>query len=200
MSPLDAPAHRIGGGGLFQVPAWASAQWYHLPSNVAASTNQIGNGVLRLYGLYLPQVNIASVNVGISVVGNSGAVFRPTIYADNGQGQPGAVQIDFGTIDVASSTTTTAITGAWAIPYAGLWWVGGVLQNAGTTQPTVYTCATGASVIPIPATWNAAAPTSAATPSCAYSMSGLTAVAAAPSTFTTGNVAGYAPRLIIKTA
>lgn len=198
MSP--APAHRFGGGGLFQVPPFVSAQWYHLPSNIAASTNSIGNGVLRLYGLYLPAMSIASVNVGISVVGNSGAVFRPTIYADNGSGQPGALQLDFGAIDVATSTTTTALTGSWGLPYAGLWWVGGVLQNAATTQPTVYTCATGASVVPVPATWNAAAPSAAATPSCAYSMSGLTAVAAAPSAFTPGGVAGFAPRLIVKTA
>lgn len=188
-----------GTPSLFQVPSFVASQWYHLPSNIAAATNQVGNGVLRLYPLYLPAVTFTSMNVGISVVGNTGAVFRPTIYADDGTGKPGNIQIDFGTIDVATSTTTTALTGTWSLPSAGLWWCGGVVQNAGTTQPTVYTCATGASVFPIPASWSAAAPTSAATPSCAYSMSGLTAVAAAPSTFTIGGVGGFAPRLIVKT-
>lgn len=181
-----------------KVPAWQSGQWYHLPG-LAAATNQVGNGVARVYAQWLAAGTLSSALVGISAIGNAGSVFRPLIYANATGDIPGKLQIDFGTIDVGTSTTLTALTGSWVIPYSGWWWCGGVVQGAATTQPTLYTCSGGASGINVPATWGGTAPAAAASPSCAYSMSGLTGVAGAPD-FTVGGVAGFAPRLMLKAA
>lgn len=198
------PLGGSGGGGTpatptIEYPERQSGQWYFFPYQQVAATNQVGNGTLRVCPQYLTAGTFVSVNIGISVAGNAGATFRPTIYSNAAGDIPGALLHDMGLIG-AATTSPTALTGTWAIPSDGLYWVGGVVQDATPTQPTVYTCAGGANgMFPVPATWGGTAPSAAAGPSVAYSMSGLT-TGAAPSTFTIAGVAGFTPRLMLKTA
>jgi hypothetical protein len=72
------------------------------------------------------------------------AAARLAIYGDDGNGLPGAVLFDSGSIDCSASTgsKTANITGLTLTP--GLYWIGGVLQ--GSNAATVYVNSTGAAI------------------------------------------------------
>lgn len=78
----------------------------------------------------------ATASVSGQSVTLSASMVRLVVYADNGNGFPGALQFDAGTID-GSSATYQEITINQTLP-AGIWWVGGAAQGG---QPTIRTVA-----------------------------------------------------------
>lgn len=191
MSP--APAIRVGGGGGSQWGPMVSGATY-FSSQAANSTQTQGDGTLRAHSSWWPGGSIATVNAEISTAGNASSVVRLGLYYDNGAGAPGNLLFDFGTINGAT-TTPTAITGPWVIPYSGVWWWAACSQNAATTQPTMRIVTTLGSTIPVPVVLSGS-PTAGAASSNCWTMPGVTG--ALPSTFTLAAVGGSCSRLLIK--
>lgn len=169
-----------------------SGQWYASSQQAISAQNNLGNGTLRLYPKFWPASTIVGVQIDVSGAGNTGATFRAGIYADSG-GQPGALLYEFGSL-AADTTTPTALTGTWKIPYYGVWWFGGAVQNAATTQPTIQGITSSDSGIPVPVSLNAA-PSAGTGPRCVFT---ATASGALPATAAGSAVAGIAPRLLLK--
>ncbi len=107
-------------------------QWYPSSQSAPSSQSGLGNNTLRLYPKLWPVCTLASVLIDVATQGQSGSTFQACVYADN-NGAPGALLHDFGAISTAS-TTPTALTGTWKIPFYGVWWFGGVIQNASTAS------------------------------------------------------------------
>lgn len=117
------------------------------------------------------------IGTEVTVVGTAGAVVRLGIYHDSGQGYPGSLLLDAGTID-GTSATSQAITIAQAIK-PGLWWMAGAVQGAAGTRPTVRVINQG--------NWSIAGDPSAGAPNhlnqnAGYSQASVTG--ALPATFT----------------
>ncbi|MFZ2544665.1 MAG: hypothetical protein WAW80_01685 [Candidatus Saccharimonadales bacterium] len=121
------------------------------PGN-AGSSNTLGNGTVRLSGFVVSDtVNISSLFAEFSVAGDAGSVFRIGIWNNTEYGKPGPLLIDAGTISTGTGNAGTVATGGtpgvYEIPTTGLtllpglYWVGGAVQSAATTQPTMRTVA-----------------------------------------------------------
>lgn len=96
----------------------------------------LGNGNERAIALFFPEPCTLS-KIGLEVTsagGDSGALVRLGIRADNGHGYPGTLILDAGTID-GSSATIQEIAISQAV--YGLVWITATVQGVVTTQPTV---------------------------------------------------------------
>ncbi|HKX73157.1 MAG TPA: right-handed parallel beta-helix repeat-containing protein [Candidatus Saccharimonadales bacterium] len=167
--------------GYQPAPPMPPSGWYFFPvSQAAASTNAtLGNGTLRLVPFYLPQAtSISRIGSEISVVGQAGSLLRLGVYSDN-LGLPGSLLLDAGTIAGDSATVQEITLGSPLALGAGWYWVGGAVQNAASTQPTVRV--TSGVTTPILLGALQSMPGSSATTS-GYSASGVTG--ALPGTFT----------------
>lgn len=122
---------RLWGGYL------ASGSYYftqHHQSGVTSST--LGNSTLRLASWIVPNaISISKIGAEVTTIGEAGSKFRIGIYKDNGKGYPGDLLLDAGQI-AGDSATVQELTVDQAIP-AGLYWVGGAVQSAPSTQPTM---------------------------------------------------------------
>lgn len=114
-----------------------SGQWYASTGQQSTATsNTLGNSSLRLGPLYIPNdIRITSIGADVSSAGEASCTFRIGIYADTGTGLPGSLLLDAGTI-AGDSNTIQTITANLALP-TGLYWFGGAVQGAPTTQPTI---------------------------------------------------------------
>ena len=106
-----------------------------------------GIGTLRVAPVYIPRAgtlaNIAAELTALST--EAGVLFRVGVYADRGDGVPGALVADAGTIPAGSADAIgqfTKSTGAVVIT-AGWYFVGGVIQVASASQPTLRVIASG---------------------------------------------------------
>ncbi len=169
-------------------------QWYPSSQSATSSQSSLGNNTLRLYPKLWPVCTLASVLIDVATQGQSGSTFQACVYADN-NGAPGALLHDFGAISTAS-TTPTALTGTWKIPFYGVWWFGGVIQNAPTTSPAIQGVTSIDGGTPVPLSLNTS-PGAGTGPRCVLT---ATVSGALPATFTPAAVAGIAPRLLLKTA
>lgn len=176
-------------------PAFASNRYYLTSSPSAASTaNNLGNNTLRLvpWRIY-NNVTLNRIGAEITAAGEAASTLRLGIYADNTAGYPGALLLDAGTI-AADSATTQEITINLTLS-AGLYWIGGAVQGAATTPPTVR-CGSGW-FAPIDVA-DASMPSSGAG---RIGYSHPTVTGALPATFTsTVSAIGVAPRVFVRTA
>lgn len=186
--PLYKPSRQV-------LPNPAVGQYFPAVSGGATTTSlTLGNGTLRLTGwLIETPITIDRIAVNITVAGESGARVRPGIYADSGSGYPGALLLDGGQLAadaVAAPEATVAIT------LSGLVWIGGAVQAAPTTQPTV-TVTTNLTP-PVPASSSTLSSVAGAA-LAGYSQTGVTG--ALPANFTASpGFAGNAPRVIVRRA
>lgn len=98
----------------------------------AMSTLAETQGLLRLMPLFLGRdITATELSVQVSTLGAS-ATYRLGIYADTGDGYPGALVVDGGTVSCASTGTKTA-TISQALS-AGVYWLGGALQGSGSAS------------------------------------------------------------------
>lgn len=87
-------------------------------------------------------ISIDRMFAEVVTAGNAGAVYRLGIYASTSEGEPGALVLDAGTIDAATTGVKEASFAAVTLD-PGRYWVGGVSQNAATTAPIMRTTGTG---------------------------------------------------------
>jgi hypothetical protein len=86
----------------------------------------------------------------ITAAGESGSVFRFGIWNDDGAGKPGTLLLDAGTAATDGSTGAFEVTVSQALS-PGIYWVGGAVQGAPSSQPTFRTVnsATIATAMPL---------------------------------------------------
>lgn len=149
-------SHSGDSGGTYEVPPnWFPTYKtgsYYLPhsSGSGQTSNTLVNNTLRLLPLVITKrVQIVRVGADFSAAGEANSVYRIGIYADDGAGLPtGAALLDAGSISTGTGNAGTVATGGTpgvyeitvAITLApGLYWFGGVVQGAPTTQPTMRT-------------------------------------------------------------
>jgi len=182
-------------GGI--VGGFTSGHYYIATTPGGSSTSAVlGVGTLRVTPVYIPTaVTITKLGAEVTSAGEAGSKVRLGIYADNGNGYPGSLLLDAGTIN-GDSATVQEITVSQALT-PGLYWFGGAVQVVSTTQPTVRTQGSVPNV-PLAFTFGSTIPGAGAS-ICGYTQTGVTG--AFPSTFTTTvNVATTHPRLFFKVA
>lgn len=180
-------ANGVKWASLLTTPTYAyrTGKWYGTvsPNNITTSVT-LGNNTLRVMPWYIASViTIVAVQAEITVVGQAASTIRIGIYgSDSTYAEPSALLVDAGSVagDVVAAPTITL--GSPLVLQAGLYWIGGCIQNAGTTQPTVRVN-TGSPLITMPAALSQTS-TAPATGSLfgGYSQTGVSG--ALPSTFT----------------
>lgn len=161
----------------------------------ATSTSAIlGNGTLRLVPWWVPRaITIVRIGAEITAVGEAGSKLRLGIYNDNGSCFPGTLLLDAGQI-AGDSATVQELTISQALA-PGLYWVGGAVQAAPTTQPTVR--------VPnqwTPPVWMATGTSMPAANNTIIGYSQGSVSGALPANFTTSiGTAGTAPRVFVRT-
>lgn len=153
------------------------------------------NGTFTLDRMVLSAVDLPSgtaldqIGIEHTAVGGAGSVTRLVIYSDDGEGQPGALLLDAGTVDTTataafqtisiSATTTTSRIHVGAIPQVG-------------TVPTYRIVAT-----------TLVTPYRRSTPVTLATFSGLfqsSVTGAAPASFTESGAIFYAPLVQVRIA
>lgn len=139
-------------------PMPSSGRYYQPVAPGAASTNNgLGNGTLRLAPwVVAKQITIDRVGGDIATVGEAGSKLRIGIYQDNGNCFPGGLLLDAGQI-AGDSATVQELTCSLTLP-RGLYWLGGAVQSASTTQPTVRIVPGGGGAPPAPLIYGSALP------------------------------------------
>ena len=130
---IDPPALHRHMGGIHR----RSGMYYLTTPHTATSTNgAMGNGTGR-FSPWTVRRTMQFVRIGaeVTAAGEAGSVVRLGIYADDGTGYPGALVLDAGTI-AGDSATVQEITIAQVLT-PGLYWIGGVVQNAPATRPSL---------------------------------------------------------------
>jgi hypothetical protein len=182
----------LAAGGIGAYP-WQTGRYYFTPNAAGVGTsNTLGNGTLRLVPFWVPNaVTLDQLGAEITAAGAAGSVLRLGIYADDGTGRPGALELDAGTI-AGDAIAVATVDVDHALP-AGVHWIGGAVQTGGA-QPTVR-CLTNTMGI-VPNVDAAALPTAGAT-SFGFQMAGV--AGALPSTFVpAASGVGSAPRMFVR--
>ena len=160
----------------------------------ADTSGSLGNEVLHLTPWRLVQpISIDRLAVNIALDGEAGCTVRPGVYVDTGNYAPGMLLVDGGTLAadaIASPEATVA-----ADLDAGLYWVGGVVQAAPTTEPEVTVTAAAELDAPVGSVTLADVAGAAV---AGYSQSGVSG--ALPDPFVADGVSTAAPRVIVRLA
>lgn len=133
MSPLSTP------------PPQRSIQWcaslqpggYGFSSTKQSTSAGWTNNNLFLSPVYFHR-SVVLDRVGFEVTAATaevGALFRPGIYADNGNLYPGALLLDAGPLS-SGSVAIVVVTTSLVVP-AGLVWLGGCFQANPSAKPTM---------------------------------------------------------------
>lgn len=190
---IDAPLlHRHLGG----ITPRSGMYYLTTPHPSTGTSNTLGNGTGRFSPWVVRRaMRFTRIGAEVTAPGEAGSVVRLGIYADDGTGYPGTLVLDAGTI-AGDSATVQEITIAQVLN-PGLYWVGGVVQNAPTTQPTVRTLAAdGTGLMPL-----TAGATPGANQPLGVAFVGLNMTGAFPATWPTAspNISGLAARVFVKT-
>lgn len=185
------------GGGLrageLTMPVLKSAtgKYVALSGPVNATNGALGNNTLRLVPHYVATpMCIDRIGCEVTVVGQAGCVVRLGIYDDAG-GLPGNPIID-ATVPGDAVATPEAVVFTVLAP--GWYWVGGAIQGAATTQPTLRS--TGSQATPgMPILADNAATAVQSSP-IAHSKGGVTG--ALPAFGTTLSGTSAAPRVFVR--
>jgi hypothetical protein len=172
-----------------------AGQYYPVPPGSPSTSNGLGNGTLRVAPYYIAsRVQFVRLGAEITVVGDVGSVLRLGIYADDGNGYPGALVLDAGTIPADAVAVAEIVIALTLNP--GLYWFGGAVQAAAVTQPTVRTVS-AAAASPV-VTVGSAGPV-AGLQTAGYTMGGI--AGALPSPFANnGGASGSTPRVLYRVA
>jgi hypothetical protein len=124
-------------GSINQVGLSGKYTIFTSPNN--ALTGQTTNNTLRLIPVFIgAPLAVDRIGTGITVVGQAGATVRLAVYDDAG-GYPNNPVIDAVVAADVVATVEATISYTFAV---GWYHVGGVVQNAATTQPTIRTTGT----------------------------------------------------------
>lgn len=104
-------------------------------SNMTISST-LGNQSLRLNAFFVPKITIFDrIGCEVTTGGEAGSIIRIGIYGDNGFQYPGSLISESGTV-TADTIAIKEITISQLLQ-PGLYWMGGCIQGAPTTQPAV---------------------------------------------------------------
>lgn len=151
------------------------------------STVVQANGTLRSTPIYFDRtVTLSAIGIEVTAIGDaSGPVVRLGVYADDGDGHPGRLILDAGTVPaIAVGWHETAIS--LTLP-PGLYWFGSVTQGVVTTAPTVRSTI-GAAIFGLAGIGSTTALTASQNGGVGYQLTGVTG--ALPDPFTTAPPAG----------
>jgi hypothetical protein len=190
--PLAVPA---AGFIIPTIPQVAGSRFFPVSTAGAGTSGNLSNNGLRLMPFVLPnRLTLSHVGADIATAGEAGSVLRLGIYNDNGSAYPGSLLIEAAATVAGDSATVQEVVCSVTLDGGKLYWVGGAVQGAPTTQPVVRTngAAMPAGVVtgPLP---------SAGLSVVGYFMSNVSG--ALPATFTTTSTsAGAVPRVHFRLA
>lgn len=177
---LVVPPPPVFGG---QVSGTKSGVYYFL--GPTASTATLSNQVLRTTPVRFPKaVTLSKVGAEVTIAGDAGSVFRIGLWADDGNGYPGVLVSEIGTI-AGDSATVQEISIALALG-AGGYHIGGVVQGVTVTTPTFRTAAS------VLGTGGAAANTSSQFASLGFQQTGVSGALPDPFGSTAASVGAMA--------
>ncbi len=128
-------------------PKIAGRYFYPVSSGTAGTNSTLGNNNLRLTPFVVSDVlSIDRIGAEITIVGEAGSKLRLGIYSDL-DGLPDQLLLDAGQIAADSATVQELVCNLTL--GAGVYWVGGVVQAAPTTQPTARVVASTDPPIPL---------------------------------------------------
>jgi hypothetical protein len=132
-------------------PTPASGQYFFpLSAHTSSTSNNLTNLALRLSPWVVDTTtSISRVAADVTAVGDVGSKLRMGIYADNGFGVPGSLVSEFGTIPTDAVAVAEVVLGSTLTIKPGVYWIGGAVQLATTTQPTIRTVASGPPPFPL---------------------------------------------------
>lgn len=133
-------SHQLSLPGMLLAPyAYTSGQYYFCNSQGNTSTGSTTNNTVRVTPwLVTESITISRMFAEFTVAGEAGSVFRFGIWNDDGTGKPGTLLLDAGTASTAGSPGAFEVTVSQAIS-PGIYWVGGAVQSAPSTAPTMRT-------------------------------------------------------------
>jgi hypothetical protein len=120
---------------------YTSGQYFFCNSQNNSATGQTTNNSVRVSPWFVTEtVTVSSLFCDYTVAGNASSVFRFGIWNDS-SGKPGTLVLDDDyTVAVDGTPAVTEIVLSPTLTLApGLYWVGGAVQGAATTQPTMRT-------------------------------------------------------------
>jgi len=123
-------------------PGLYRSGYYYFASGGAIGTASLGNENLRVSQWVVTEaVTIARFNAEFTVAGEAGSVFRIGVWAADGAGGiPSTLVVDAGTVATSGSPGVVEVTlGSPVTIQPGVYWIGGAVQNAPSTQPTMRT-------------------------------------------------------------
>ena len=126
-------------GQLLAPRAYTSGQYFFCNSQGTTSTGNTTNNTVRVSPwLVTEAITISRLFAEFTVAGEASSEFRFGIWNDDGAGKPGTLLLDAGTASTAGSPGAFEVTVSQAVG-PGIYWVGGAVQNASSTQPTMRT-------------------------------------------------------------
>ena len=144
--PLPAPS-----GASYNFPG-ISGQYYSYPSwngsGVAAAGTVgllIAHPIILKAGRTLDRIAVSHNNTL-----TAGETCRLGIFNDNGNGYPGALLLDAGTVDLSTAPGMKAITISQAIATSGVYWLAAVRQGATATAQLVHSAGGSSSSLGLP--------------------------------------------------
>lgn len=115
---------------------YVSGEYFYCNSAGASGTSTlVNNRASATRWDVVEAITITRLWCEVTTVGEAGSVFRLGVWADDGAGKPGALVVDGGTV-AGDSTGVKEVTVSQALP-VGTYWVGGAVQSAATTPPTM---------------------------------------------------------------
>lgn len=151
---FDGSANIVTLAAQIAAPAtYVTGNYYFCSSAQTTSTgSNLGNGNARVSAwMVVTSVTIIRLFAEFTAAGEANSVFRIGIWNDDGTNRPGTLALDAGTISTGSGNAGTVATGGTPGVYEitvskalspGLYWVGGAVQAAPSSQPTIRTTTT----------------------------------------------------------
>ena len=126
-------------GQLLAPRAYTSGQYFFCNSQGTTSTGNTTNNTVRVSPwLGTEAITISRLFAEFTAAGEASSEFRFGIWNDDGTGKPGTLLLDAGTASTAGSPGAFEVTVSQSLG-PGIYWVGGAVQNASSTQPTMRT-------------------------------------------------------------
>lgn len=117
-------------------PRYRDGMYYSAP-HTGVTTVTTSNGVLYTHPVWFPAgFELTALGCQASSGGGSGSVVRLGVYKDTGEGLPGVLLVDAGTVDTTGTTAGTVDPNT-TIADDGWYWLAGVAQGAPTPNPTM---------------------------------------------------------------
>lgn len=113
-------------------------------------SSALPNGRLRLSPVWMPPISISAIGLEVIAAGVATCTIRPALYADNGNGFPGALVLDPGSVAgdaIALPQINLGVPFVWP---GGIIWLGAVRQTAAGANPSTRAIGYPAFLAPLP--------------------------------------------------